>query len=524
MSTASISNSADQTIASHQILEMIELGQMQQALALADELLASCHKERHCYLLALKGRVLSLMGNAIEGLRVSITAHELAVHLGNRQLMCEVQQSMGFALQSLDDHARAIEVFSDAQVLAAAENSDELFARATKSIGVSYSVLGHHEQAQELLNDAVNVLRTKGSKAEWFNARYAALEASTHAIDSLPNEPLSRHSQLLQLRAKWHAFAQEATDSNLPRLALMGQTNEAKFTEKLGEFSQALEVFESIAERHASNELAQDEAIAQSHIGKILLELKRPQEAINSFSRAIELLQSNNPRACREAWDALSDAYEAIDDPRSALVAIKQAREIERQLHGDNTRAASKAKERQDEIALMSAQWSRLTNEDSLTGLASRRAFDRKLGVMTDNARTGHHFCLIMFDLDFFKQINDTFGHATGDIVLQDFSRLLHHSRAEDLAARIGGEEFALILATDKKLKAVEVAQRIREAVTQHLWGQIRRGLKVTVSISVLSSAELDPRYITAQEIFTAANKRLLAAKRAGSNQVCFSG
>jgi len=125
---------------------------------------------------------------------------------------------------------------------------------------------------------------------------------------------------------------------------------------------------------------------------------------------------------------------------------------------------------------------------------------------------------LIIFDLDHFKQVNDTYGHVAGDHVLIDVSGLVHHMlRAEDVFARYGGEEFVIILRGIGLADAGILAERVRAAVQRHqfIFGEQR--LPVTVSVGV---AEYDPITEDPLALVEAADGALYAAKKAGRNRV----
>ena len=123
-----------------------------------------------------------------------------------------------------------------------------------------------------------------------------------------------------------------------------------------------------------------------------------------------------------------------------------------------------------------------------------------------------------MLDLDFFKRVNDTYGHATGDEVLRQFARLISNEiRLIDAAGRFGGEEFAVILPGATPPAAFEFAERLRrkvaESVTEHEGARIR----VTVSIGVSSMRRDDH---DAEEALARADLALYRAKAAGRNRV----
>ncbi|KQV84096.1 GGDEF domain-containing protein [Rhizobium sp. Root1220] len=151
---------------------------------------------------------------------------------------------------------------------------------------------------------------------------------------------------------------------------------------------------------------------------------------------------------------------------------------------------------------------------DPLTGLVNRRAlFDRHAKGMMGPATA-----VIVFDLDHFKAINDTFGHSAGDRVLKVFAaELSAHCRKGDVAARLGGEEFAMVLNEIMPGRAEIVAERIRKAFEgREIY--IDEGVtKCTVSVGVASGLSTPMAFDT---MLNAADKALYAAKRAGRNRV----
>jgi len=153
---------------------------------------------------------------------------------------------------------------------------------------------------------------------------------------------------------------------------------------------------------------------------------------------------------------------------------------------------------------------------DHLTGLANRRRFERQLDrEVTRTVRYGHPFTLLMIDLDHFKELNDTYGHNIGDEAIRRIGKVLREeTRGIDLAARIGGEEFAVLLVETNQAVGLEVAERLRHAISVL---SIPRAGHITASVGV---AECHSAAQTGGEILHAADKALYEAKRNGRNRV----
>jgi diguanylate cyclase (GGDEF)-like protein len=172
----------------------------------------------------------------------------------------------------------------------------------------------------------------------------------------------------------------------------------------------------------------------------------------------------------------------------------------------------------EDRLVAANAELARLARVDSLTGLANARVFSEALPRLTSHARrTRTPIAVIVLDVDLFKRVNDSFGHAAGDRVLREVGGVLGSGRRrEDLVARTGGEEFAVVLPGVDRAGAERVADRIRRAVAAA--GVTVGGTPVHVTISA-GVAELDPA--ESDESFVArADAALYESKRAGRDRV----
>ena len=162
-----------------------------------------------------------------------------------------------------------------------------------------------------------------------------------------------------------------------------------------------------------------------------------------------------------------------------------------------------------------------LSAADSLTGMMNRRTFeDRWQGEVARARRYGRPISIAAIDIDYFKQFNDTYGHAAGDSALQSVSRVIRSRvRTGDFAARIGGEEFVVALPETNSVNAVAMAEQLRRAIVENpirIPGQ-RAAAGVTISIGVASWPEHGEE-IT--RLLERADNRLYEAKLAGRDQV----
>jgi diguanylate cyclase (GGDEF)-like protein len=154
---------------------------------------------------------------------------------------------------------------------------------------------------------------------------------------------------------------------------------------------------------------------------------------------------------------------------------------------------------------------------DELTGLTNRRGYERELSLWS-----GQEAALLIVDVDFFKRVNDTLGHVAGDAALRHLAVVLRRAlRAMDLAARMGGEEFALWLPDTGLAAAVEVAERVRAAVqaTPGRWSG--QEIPLTCSVGVAAFPETTA---AKENLYAAADAAVYRAKQAGRNRVEVAG
>jgi len=158
--------------------------------------------------------------------------------------------------------------------------------------------------------------------------------------------------------------------------------------------------------------------------------------------------------------------------------------------------------------------------KDGLTGVYNRQYFDERLREeFSFSFRHLRPLALIMIDIDFFKKVNDTYGHPTGDLVLKVLSNtLLRIIRNEDILCRYGGEEFAIIVRGTDKMNVDILAERIRVAIEELLIPIDDGELRITISVGL--AGMMNREFDTAQDMINAADKALYEAKEGGRNKV----
>ncbi|HJU31223.1 MAG TPA: PleD family two-component system response regulator [Hyphomicrobiaceae bacterium] len=211
------------------------------------------------------------------------------------------------------------------------------------------------------------------------------------------------------------------------------------------------------------------------------------------------------PRLLRALDMGVNDYLTRPVDRNELLARVRT--QIKRKRHSDHLRGCL---EESLELAVT----------DPLTGLHNRRYLETHLSVLADHAAaTGRPISLVLVDIDNFKAINDTYGHAVGDSVLREFaSRFRSNTRSEDLVCRIGGEEFVIVMPDSGLEAARQMGERLRvQIASEPFRAAPETSLNVTASVGVASHDGAQGPFAA---LFGRADQALYAAKRNGRNRV----
>lgn len=241
-----------------------------------------------------------------------------------------------------------------------------------------------------------------------------------------------------------------------------------------------------------------------------------------ALRRLVELRQTLGGKSQRvlavagESGDALIGKLVKLgaDDVLIAPFSIAELglrlRRLGRDLHRDR------------QVELSVAKRMRQAVRDALTGLYNRRYAVQHLQAMTSIEQAD--LAVMMLDIDRFKAVNDTFGHIAGDQVLREVARrITSNLRCEDMVARVGGEEFLVVLRDLSTLRLRQVAERLRVAISDRPI-ELNSGQQITVSVSVgVASASANSGKDAETDLLSQADKALYASKNGGRNQVSFA-
>jgi diguanylate cyclase (GGDEF)-like protein len=235
----------------------------------------------------------------------------------------------------------------------------------------------------------------------------------------------------------------------------------------------------------------------------------------------IYVYSSNSPQGFRK-----EDLFFITSVSNPAAVAIENAllhdrsKRSEEGLRRAHNELESKVQERTSELAEANAKLRELSITDDLTGLFNRRYLVRALEAEFIRAiRYKRNFSVLLIDIDYFKQINDRYGHSCGDAVLIKLASLIRGClRSSDTVARYGGDEIAILLPETEKSKATEVAEKLRGLIEETCFEWHGKAFNVTCSIGIATAP--DDRIADWNDLLDKADQALYRGKRTGKNVV----
>lgn len=427
-----------------------------------------------------------------DAIRHGHDASRLAIACGDEELQCWAMVRLALVHDSARDTGRAIGAGREALALARHLDDDELTFACTNNL------------ALVLVN--------------------AALRDESHGVDRS------------DYRAQALALANEATDlaarvGNAHRLA----TSAAVACDALIALGQAgaafprLDEARRLADEHGYANLALEIDLT---VVQALRAIDKPAEAEALADRLLERLgtDSNSDLALRvheelfvlrKQGGRLGEALAHHERIMALTVASLEAAAGIRSRILLNRIEVEQAQHRADIERLRAEALRRMAYTDALTGLANRHEVERRLPtLLADAVRSEQGWCAAVIDIDHFKRVNDDFGHEVGDAVLVEVGRILAHgTRPGDLVARIGGEEFLLVLVNAPVDVAQRACERLRLAVATHEWQAIAPGLRVTASVGVSPNRSGDD----SRSWISRADQALYDAKHRGRDLVVMS-
>ena len=220
-------------------------------------------------------------------------------------------------------------------------------------------------------------------------------------------------------------------------------------------------------------------------------------------------------RAHRESVEKAKSLVNFEEVERSLLEEVSKMMEANQRYRKQLDEANTTVESQREELEKLQSN----IEIDFLTNIPNRRGFDRRMAETVELAkRHGTHSCLLVIDVDYFKHVNDKYGHLAGDRILRAIADVLkEEKRKSDYLARYGGEEFVLLLPETDLERAKILAERTREKVENSRFRLENRSLGITVSMGV---GQIDPINDTPESYFDRVDAALYKAKQGGRNRV----
>ena len=528
----------------------VGLERAQQARQLCQDL----HGPAMAEALTLEGQHLWRLGRFEDAVVTAREAVALWQPLEDPRGQADALCLLAVAYTELGLHEEGLKCAGTAFDLARAHGLTRQATQALNRIGVCHERLGDPAQGERFLLQSLSRAREERD----FDDTLAALNnlmANTLAAYHLytpRGENEAAHQALLRARQYGNqALGMARRHGDIYRVVVT-QGNLGEVLAIAGEFEQAEGLLQDTLTQAHANGFRAVELRTRHNLGEMRSMQGRHEEALQELHAVLdELRRGGDHETTRmrahaslyRAYKALGrfepalkhcEAYYEVEMQRSALQAQAQARLMVNRLDMeqallmadralmDAARERVKASELEFENRELEARTEALhrdAHEDPLTGLYNRRRVDADLPLLLAQARDlGRPLQVAVLDVDWFKNVNDQFGHAVGDAVLQQAAHILQDRlRARDLAARLGGEEFLIVLVDTLPSVALDICERLRAAVQNHDWADLAKGLEVTLSIGLADAAGSTD----AAAVLQRADEALYRAKNDGRNRVC---
>lgn len=423
-------------------------------------------------------------------------SYQLHVKAGSNRA-ATVLNNIGNACLIMDDPERALGYFHKAQETAAGDDSfGDLEGTALSNIGRALNALGRHGEAMDVLRKSVEFFARRNM--ETLRVHSLAKLAATH-------ESLGELEQAEVLFRKALASADERNDSAWV-YELHGSLGallhkQGRYDEAEPELKCAIAGAEKPGGSFDVSGWRQRYSDTLAARGNIRDALSHLQQAYKDLEYAAE------QRTRRQLFQAMG---------RLEIERIEHEKETYRQRTEELSATLEQAEALRGRLEERNAALAEMAVRDPLTGVFNRRWFIERLGQeIARSRRYNHPLAVAILDLDWFKHVNDTYGHLTGDRVLVEFAGLLRQStRSSDDVARYGGEEFAIVMPETTTEQALRACEKLRDGISNHDWAPTGLEEHLTFSAGV---ATLQPEE-TLEMLVERADRRLYLAKAAGRN------
>jgi diguanylate cyclase (GGDEF)-like protein len=462
-------------------------------------------------------------------------ALELFKSLGRHLDIAREENHIGVVFGRLGDHSTSIQHLLAAHRIFEDQQETSQQAILLNNIGFSYVLINEHKKALSYLLKGLKLAR----ETDHAYAQAITLDSLCHAYRGLKNfeNALAYGLESVQVCQAINDQRSECEYSLSVGVVYMAR----------GQIHHALQYFEKSRKLAEKLGFRREEAEVLRRLATISFQQGQPEQAFSHLQRALNIAQAIEAR--HEIFKTHADlaaAYKQIGDFEKALAHYEQFHTIREEVFNDQAdmrfksletahRLEQAQKEAEiyqlknqalqteiEERKVAQAQAEHIATIDPLTGLFNRRHFFH----LAEHAFTKALYdttplCVIMLDLDHFKEVNDTYGHLIGDKVLIAAANTIHHGlRTSDILGRYGGEEFSAILPDTTLEQGYLVAERIRDMIETLLVETEKGPVSITLSCGV-GKIFVDDSFstLTLNVLIDRADQALYQAKQAGRNR-----
>ncbi|MES2102870.1 MAG: GGDEF domain-containing protein [Pseudomonadota bacterium] len=468
------------------------------------------------------------------GIRDFEAALEYAEQSKSLDVKTDILHGLARTFIAFGDTNSALEYCEKAIALVRQIEDQDRYPNILITLGVVFVFTQQYERGIDIFREAASLCRgtaNKGGHARALNNWSDSLVSHYEDLSEAGKNPdLGMLDDAINFARQSLVYAHE---SGMVRIQLLANETLAHALEQRGEYSQALQQLESSLRDLSGLGFTKEELDIKVRIGALLVRMNKIAEAIACLveARDVALRLGNYPHLA-DLLRMMSSAQENCKDFAAALQVYKEfhavtlkSRDQRAQISAQIFAAKMDLERVQQEAEAHKSRVNQLedfnrtlrvqVHEDMLTGLPNRRALEDQMAQRLTGRTANITFA--MADIDFFKQVNDSYSHLVGDDVLRHIGALIRSClRSGDMAARIGGEEFALVLDRTKEGRSVEACNRIRKAIENYDWSVIAADLHVTMSFGVTHIQTGDDL----KGMMTRADSALYRAKRNGRNCV----
>lgn len=470
-----------------------------------------------------------------EAVRHALQLISLAESLNDNKLRSVAHSEMGELYRSMGMFDRAVRHLRESLRHASSTDSRQL-ALPFLRLGLAYHATGE---------SAEGLLRLERARNLFLAHNHPGLAAQALLGEARALIGLSRAQEALQRLESAENLILKTEDRQ--QLTAVHRAMAAAHA-ALGEEEQVAESLSLAAALHDQGIDSQSEGQTNLDLATFNFEQGRNEAALARLRTALHRFrESDDLNGMARVLRLMAAVHEAMDDTTAALGALKEHLQLRQKLearegdrrsavrimqleqslaheHSSARRTHQALLEANRRLREQSAQLDLMSRTDYLTGLFNRRHLTQLLERELQSGSAGMPVTLLLLDIDEFKQVNDTYGHLAGDQVLRQVADLLKEHAADDsrVAARWGGEEFAIALFGGGLFDGEQLAQRLRQQIASESWAGVAPGLSISISVGIATVSELTGRSV--RQLINLADGRLLDAKEQGRDQVISGG